>query len=214
MKQNLIVTIGRQYGSGGRDIGMKLAKKLGVPYYDKELIGLVASKNDLSVDVLKQIDEVGPSRFAYTPLYPRISFATGLHSIYNMPITDRVFVEQLNVIRELAEKSSCVIVGRCADYVLRENPNCINVFIHADMAFRAARKKDLEKEIKEKTIEDYIRKIDKSRAKYYNFYTTKKWGESTSYHISLSSSAIGIDAAADLLYDFVKIKEKYNNISE
>ncbi len=206
-KTNCIITIGRQYGSGGREIGTKLAEKLGVPYYDKELIALVAEKSDICMETLQQLDEKGPTRVIHTPVYHGMTLATGLHSIYNMPISDRVFVAQLNVIKDLAAKGPCVIVGRCADYVLRQNPNCLNVFVHASMEFRAARKKELEEQIKERTIQDYIRKIDKSRAKYYNYYTSKKWGDTASYHMTMDSGVLGIDTAAQLLYDCVQLRQ-------
>ncbi|WZL82815.1 cytidylate kinase-like family protein [Vallitaleaceae bacterium 9-2] len=190
--KNYVVTIARQYGSGGRLIGKKIAEKLQINFYDKELIRLAADETGYAESFVSKMEQK-----------KSISFFTNLYMTQQeLPATDQIFLAQSKTIRELANKNSCVIVGRCADYVLKDFPNCINIFIHAPIASRIER---LEHEYNEtaKNWEDYLHKQDKNRSSYYNYFTQEKWGKSQNYHVTLDSS-IGIDESVDFLVHLIK----------
>ncbi len=182
---NYVITIAREYGSGGRLIGQKLAELLNIPFYDKEIISLAAEQSGLSEDFMRQHDQ---------KKHP-MSF---MHNIYvsnkSLPINEQIFQAQCQVIRDVAAKSSCVIVGRCADHVLAENPLCIKVFIQAPQEEKIQR---IVQEYQENIADPaaYAAKIDKERAAHYNFFTLEKWGARKNYHLIINST-IGIEAAA------------------
>lgn len=187
--KNRIVTISREFGSGGRTIGRKLAEKLGVPCYDAELIQKMAEESGFAPDYVKEESEYAPSGWV-TPAFTNRSFGPT-----NQDILWKI---QYQIIRELAEKESCVIVGRCADYILRDREDCLKVFIHADMECRAER---IVKEYGERTEtpEQRLKDKDKRRAAYYRFYTDMKWGKAENYHICLDSGKLGIDKCVEIL---------------
>ena len=197
--KHVIITIGREFGSGGREIGMKLAEKLGIPFFDKEIIRKAAEDSGIVESVMDYYDEHHTS-----PI-----FATGsiLFDIYQMPMSDRVYLEQTKAIKSIAEKGSCVIVGRCADVILEKNPGLMRIFICADMEDRVARKRDVLKDKSDAQIESHIRSVDKKRAKYYGYYTDKKWGEAKHYDICINSSLLGIDGTVDMIADAARIRE-------
>lgn len=195
MKKNLTITIGRQFGSGGREVGLKLAEKLGVPFYDKELLSHTAKKSNLGENVVEYYDEKQS-----IPFVPQSS----LFEIYQMPMSDKVFIAQSDAIRDLAAKGSCVIVGRCADYVLRDSENVLNLFIHADMKFRIARKEEVLPGKTPAEVESHIRRVDKKRSKYYSYYTDKAWGDARSYHLCVDTSRFGIDGAVAMILDAIE----------
>ena len=197
--EKVIITIGREFGSGGREIGLKLAEKLGIPFFDKEIIRKAAEDSGIVESVMDYYDEHHSS-----PI-----FATGsiLFDIYQMPMSDRVYLEQSRAIKSIAAKGSCVIVGRCADVVLENNPGLIRIFICADMADRVARKRAVLKDKTDSQIESHIRSVDKKRAKYYSYYTDKRWGEAKHYDISINSSLLGIDGTVDLIVGAAQIRE-------
>lgn len=183
-----VITIGRQYGSGGRFIAKKLAEMLNIPFYDNELLTKAAEQSGMSKGVLDNYDERKDGFFS--GIVPS-SFGA------DISIGQKVFLAQFEAIRSLAEKESCVIVGRCADYVLREMPNVLNVFITAPL------EKRVERGVKyygldEKKAKDIIVKMDKKRASYYNFYSDKKWGKADSYNLTIDSS-IGIDECCEII---------------
>ena len=200
MDERTVITIGREFGSGGHEIGMKLAERLGIKCYDKELLELAAKESGLCEDLFASQDEKPTNSFLYSLVMD--TYSLGYTSSYmDMPINHKVFLAQFETIKKIAEKESCVIVGRCADYALAENPNCINVFIHADKEFRTKRVA-AELQVNESKAKDAIQKKDKQRASYYNYYTSKKWGDSRSYHLTLDSSALGIDKCVEMILQY------------
>ena len=191
MAENYVITIGREYGSGGREIAEKLAKSLGISFYDKNLINKVAEKTGYQVEILDKADEK-----AAHPLF----------SAYNIPpgldvgtINDRLFSCQSSIIKELAQKESCVIVGRCADYVLRDMNNVLNVFIQAPMEARIARIMDRYLIDVPNIAKKEIQREDKIRRSYYQFYTDRKWGGNLGHHLVIDSSVLGVDGTVDLI---------------
>lgn len=193
---NLIITIGRQYGSGGREIGKTLAKALNIPCYDKELLSMVAKNSGFSEEIVESHDEKSVNNFYY--------FQTGLYSATQLPLHHQLFIAQLKTIKEISEKESCVFIGRCADYVLSDHPNCVNVFIHTDLDRRIDRAIHVYG-LNEKDAKKTVKKIDKQREAYYNFYSTKKWGDVTGYHLAIDS-CIGIENAAKLIQDYIAMR--------
>ena len=182
-----VITISREYGSGGRAIGEKLAKELGIPFYNKELILMAAKESGLSEEYIKKAEQQKSTSFLY-----------GLYmGAQQLPMNDQIFLIQSKIIREIAEKGPCVIVGRCADYVLRERKDLLSVFIHAPLSFRAQRAQ----KVYEKTainIEDFVKKKDKKRAAFYNYFSQNKWGDARHYHLAISS-VYGVDFAVEVL---------------
>lgn len=206
MKTNTIITISRECGSGGREIGMKLAKKFGIPYYDKELLKEAAKHSGLCEEIFENFDEKPTNSFLYSIVMDPYSF--GYHNgALNMPLNHKVFLAAFDTIKSIAENGPCVFIGRCADYALSELPNCINLFIHAPMDFRANRIAK-EHHLKEEQAISFIHKKDKQRASYYNYYSTKKWGDMSSYDLCIDSSILGIDGTVDLIEQYLSIFEQ------
>ena len=186
--KNRVVTISREFGSGGRTIGRKLAEELGIPCYDAELIQQLARESGFSEDYIRDAGEYAPG--GYLSLLSNRAFA---------PTNEDVLWElQYQVITELAEKGPCVIVGRCADYILRDTADCLKVFVHADMMFRAKRIAEVYGE-RAQTPEQRLKDKDKRRAAYHRFYTNMKWGHAQNYHICLDSGKLGIDTCVAIL---------------
>ncbi len=185
--KNYVITIGREHGSGGHMIARKLSEILGIPCYDKEMITLAAEDSGLSKEVIEMHEQKKTSSFLYSLQM----------SVQTLPLSDMVFIAQSNVIKNLAKKESFIIVGRCADYILKEFDNCFNVFVYAPFEHRLNRVRDLYG-CPEKNIEKHIARKDRERADYYRFNTHAKWGDYNNYHLLLSSE-IGIDATAHLI---------------
>ena len=186
--KNRVVTISREFGSGGRTIGRKLAEELGIPCYDAELIQQLAQESGFSESYIRDAGEYAPG--GYLSLLSNRAFA--------LTNEDVLWELQYKVITELAEKGPCVIVGRCADYILRDTADCLKVFIPADMDFRAKRIVEVYGE-REQSPEQRLRDKDKRRAAYHRFYTNMKWGHSQNYHICLDSGKLGIDTCVAIL---------------
>lgn len=186
--KNRVVTISREFGSGGRTIGRKLAEELGIPCYDAELIQQLARESGFSEDYIRDAGEYAPG--GYLSLLSNRAFA--------LTNEDVLWELQYKVITDLAEKGPCVIVGRCADYILRDTADCLKVFIHADMDFRAKRIVEVYGE-REQTPEQRLKDKDKRRAAYHRFYTNMKWGHAQNYHICLDSGKLGIDTCVAIL---------------
>lgn len=200
----IILTIGRQFGSGGREIGQKLSEALGIAYYDKELLSAAAKESGLCEEVFARADERASSGMSYA--FSMGFSYMGILTPYNDILSnDELFRIQSDAIRNIAEKESCILVGRCADYILRDNPACISFFIHNTMENRIQRLVEglniTVEEAKEK-----ISKIDKSRAAYYNYYTNKVWGMASSYNFSIDASVLGIDETVVFMKSFVEKK--------
>ncbi len=188
-----VITIGRQYGSGGRFIGKKLAEMLGVNFYDNELIAAASVQSGLSKAVLDNYDEKKDGFFS--GVVPSTFGA-------DMSLSQKVFLAQFETIKSIADRESCVIVGRCADYVLRENKNVVNVFITAPIEARIERAEKYYN-LDSKKAKETIIKMDKKRASYYNFYSDKKWGKADSYNLTIDSS-IGIEASCEIIKTYVE----------
>ena len=174
MAKKVIITIARQYGSGGREIGTLVAEMLGIPLYDKQIITDAAAKGDLSEEVLKTADESAANSLLYTLAMGSNVAGTTMHFGYKMPINDKLFILQSELIKEYADKGSCVIIGRCSDYVLRDTEGVLRLFIYGDLDHRKARVAERHPEIKSSQIIDVINKTDRRRSSYYNFYTGNK----------------------------------------
>jgi cytidylate kinase len=205
MKNNIIVTIARQFGSGGREIGEKLALRLEIPFYDKSLIHLAAKDSGIDEELFDSADEKAYLGF-WTAYAGNAGFFTNRISLFNeMPMNDRLFLIQSNIIKKLAESGSCVIVGRCADYILRDDPHVIPVFIHSSEQDRLNRITQ-SYGIASKDARDIMIKTDKRRAAYYNYYSGEKWGRADNYDLSINSGAVGIEGAVDLIIKFAGLK--------
>jgi cytidylate kinase len=200
MKKDYVITIGRQLGSGGRIIGDKLAAQLGISFYDKELIQIASQESGLGKEYFEQADEKKGFSIFGGLFGLRGTMADEPFSTYYLN-NETLFKIQSDVIRKLADKGSCLFVGRCADYVLTENPRCLNIFVSADMNDRIKRIAELQKMTTEKA-KDYIEKTDKKRAGYYNYFSNKVWGVADSYHLCVNSSVLGIDETVTLIRQF------------
>lgn len=205
--ENYVITIGREFGSGGLDIGKMLSEKLGIKCYDKELLQMAAKESGLCEEIFQNHDEKPTNSFLYSLVMDTYSVSGYTASSYlDMPLNHKVFLAQFDTIKNLAEKESCIIVGRCADYALADHPNCLNVFIHADKEFKIKHLMDGFGWTAEKA-KDMINKTDKKRASYYNYYSSKKWGDAKSYHLTLDSSKLGLEGCVDMIIKYLDIKK-------
>jgi len=195
----IIITIGRQFGSGGHELGRKLAARLGIPFYDKELLTEAAARTDLTKDMIESLDEQPTNSFLYS-----VSVGSyGFNADVQLPLGNRVFLAMTEAIRELAEKGSCVIVGRCAEYVLAKEESLVRVFVRADRDARIQRIVE-HLNVSEKEAAAMMVKTDKKRASYHDFYCDDKWGAATSYDIVVNSSLLGIDGAVEMLAQYAE----------
>ena len=204
---NKIYTIGREFGSGGREVGEKLAAKLGIKLYDKELLQQAAKDSGFCEEIFENHDEKPTNSFLYSLVMDTYSVSGySAAPFLDMPLNHKVFLAQFETIKKIAEKESCVIVGRCADYALSDNPDCINIFIHADLDVRI---KNVSRNlnITENKARDIINKTDKQRASYYNYYTIKKWGYSKSYNLSLDDGKLGTDNCVEMILKFRELMD-------
>jgi len=208
---NLVVSIGRQYGSGGREIGFKLAEKLGVTCYDKELLSIAAKESGLCEEIFELHDEKPTHSFLYNLVMDVNTMGYNTSGFVDMPINHKVFLAQFDSIKKLAEQESCVIVGRCADYALDNNDNLLSIFIHSNIETRVNRIANKHNLTKEKA-KDAIHKTDKKRASYYNYYTSKKWGEAKGYKLSIDSGMLGIDGTVDAIQQIIDVFIKSPNV--
>lgn len=194
-----IITIGRQYGSGGREIGKKLADQLGIPFYDNELLDIAAKKSGICEELFETNDEKPTSSLLY-------SLVMGSYGGDSLPFNHKIFLAQFDAIRSIADEGPCVIIGRCGDYALEDYPNLISIFIHADLKLRV--KRAIENYgIDSAKAEDFVIKTDKKRASYYNFYSSKKWGNLDNYDLTIDSGFLGIDKTVELIKKFIELKE-------
>jgi len=198
MKENLIITISRQYGSGGREIGQKLAEHLGIPYYDKELIILAAERSGYARSLFEEADQKASNSMIFS-----LMRAGSMVNTYDMPLNDKIYLIQSGVIQQVARKGSCVIVGRCADYVLQDKFPCINFFIHANLQKRMDRAVKLYG-LSPDDVQSVLLKTDKRRETYYNYYTGRKFGDARNYTLSLDSLGVGIENAVRVLAEYVE----------
>lgn len=186
--KNRIITISREFGSGGRTIGKKVAEELGIPCYDNEIIQKIAKESGFDEQYIKEAGEYASGGF----------FSTLANRAFGPTNGDYLWEMQYKIITELAQQGPCVIVGRCADYILRDTADCLKVFIHADMNFRAERIVKVYGE-REVSAEHRLKEKDKRRAAYHRFYTEMKWGHAQNYHITLDSGVLGIDKCVKII---------------
>lgn len=206
MKTQKIITISRQLASGGRHIGKVLAENLGIPFYDKELLALAAKESGLSQAAFENADEQPTNSFLYNlSLNPHL-LAGGYNEYSSILTNDKLFVIQSQVIRSVAAQGPCVIVGRCADYILSDDPRVVRVFIYASPEYRADRVVEYENINASKAL-GYIAKADKKRGNYYNYYTGKRWGDAKSYDLCIDAGRLGIERSARAIEAYLKILE-------
>ena len=201
-----IVTIGREFGSGGRLIGQKLAERMGVKCYDKELINLASKESGLCTEVFENNDEKPLNSFFYSLVMDTGAMGQSFAGYMDAPLNQKVFLAQFETIQRLAERESCVIVGRCADYALHDYPNTIHIFISGELEDKVERVSGYNNISKDKALE-LIAKSDKKRANYYNYYSNKKWGVASTYDLCINSSLTGVDRAVDVIMKFIEVKE-------
>ena len=204
---NTIITIGREFGSGGCEIGHKLAEKLGIKCYDKDMLDLAAKESGICQEIFESHDEKPTNSFLYSLVMDTYSMGYSGSTYNDMPINHKIFLAQFDAIKKLAGEGPCVMVGRCADYALADWNDCFSIFVHADLDWRinriASKHGKTPKEAK-----DMITKTDKSRASYYNYYTNKKWGAARSYNLCIDSGKLGIDYATEAIIESIKIFDR------
>ena len=207
MCMNTVITIGRQFGSAGREIGEKVAAHYGIKCYDKELLSRAAKESGFCEEMIETHDERPTNSFLYNLVMDTYSFGYNASSFMDMPISHKIFLAQFDTIKKIAAEGPCVIVGRCADYALSEYDNCLNLFIYGEDKTKIRRimqKYDLS----EQKAKDMINKKDKQRQSYYNYYASKKWGRADSYDLCLNSSVFGIDGTAQMIIQAVEAFEQ------
>ncbi len=203
-RQNVIITIGRQTGSGGIVIGKKLAEKLQIPFYDRELLTRAAKESGMDENIFRKHDEKPTNSLLYSLAMG--SYGGGLSTSYNeMPLDHKVFLAQFDTIQKIAKEGPCVIVGRCADYALEEYPHLLSVFILGNEEDKITRIME-ENHLTHDKAKDFIRRTDKRRAAYYDYYANKKWGSSGSYDMCINSSVFGFDGTTELILEAVDKK--------
>ena len=200
MKKTFVITIGREFGSGGREIGEKLAKSLGIKCYGKELLKEISEASGLNESYIENLDEKTPGFFQVSSVVN----ASTAQVDFDSP-SMKAYIAQFSTIRDIAERESCIIIGRCADYILSEREDTLNIFVYADMDKRIQRVMDLYS-LDEKEAKKRIQKEDKQRAQYYEYYTDKKWGARLSYDLCINTGKLGIDNTVKLVTDIVNGK--------
>ena len=202
-----IITIGRQFGSGGHEIGQKLAEHFQIKYYDKELLSRAAKESGYCEEMLKSNDERPTNSFLYNLVMDTYSFGYNASSFVDMPISHKVFLAQFDTIKKIADEGPCVIVGRCADYALADYKNCLNIFIHADEKAKLKRIKE-NFDVSDSKAKDMMVKKDKQRQSYYNYYSSKKWGRADSYDLTINSAKLGVDGTVKMIIQYIAELEK------
>ena len=196
----MIITIARQYGSGGRKIGELLAQRLGYQYYDREILTMAAEKSSIHPDVAKRFDEKPASSLLYT------AYMAGGGMDENIPLNQKLAIAQFDAIRSLSESGNCIFVGRCADMVLQKRTDLLRLFLHAPLEWRVQRAIKIY-EVPEALAEKTVKKADKTRADYYEFFTQKKWGACNNYDLSINTSLLGIEGTVDQLAAMIESRK-------
>jgi len=207
---NTVITIGRQFGSGGREIGEKVAAYFNIKCYDKELLTRAAKESGFCEEMIQNHDERPTNSFLYNLVMDTYSFGYNASSFVDMPISHKVFLAQFDTIKKIASEGPCVIVGRCADYALNDLKNCVHIFIYGDEETKVKRimkKYDMDAA----KAKDTCIKKDRQRQSYYNYYSSKKWGRADSYDLCINSSVLGIDGTVKLLTQYIEDFEAKNN---
>ncbi|MBO4457618.1 MAG: cytidylate kinase-like family protein [Butyrivibrio sp.] len=206
---NTIITIGRQFGSGGREIGEMVADHFGIKCYDKELLTRAAKESGFCEEMIQNHDERPTNSFLYNLVMDTYSFGYNSSSFVDMPISHKVFLAQFDTIKKIAKEEPCIIVGRCADYALSELPNVLNIFIYGDEDCKIKRIRERFPDItSNEKAREMMHKKDKQRKSYYNYYSSKKWGRADSYDLCINSSVLGIEGTVKLIIQYI---EDYEN---
>ena len=206
-----IITIGREFGSYGLDIGKRVAEELGLKLYDKDMLKRAAKESGLCEEIFETHDERPTNSFLYSLVMDTYSLGYASSGYADMPLNHKVFLAQFDTIKKIAEEGPCVIVGRCADYALEDFDNVISIFIHADLDKRISRISRLHNMTPSKA-KDMIVKNDKKRASYYNYYTNKEWGAAKSYDLCLDSSKLGVEGTVKAILEYVKLYEEMTEV--
>ncbi len=203
----MVITIGREFGSGGKYIGERLAKDLNLKLYDKELLNKVAEESGMDLKILEEMDEKQEQSFWYTfamSLYPQDSIDT----LTEIPTNEKLFIEQAKIIEELAKKEDCIIIGRCSNVILRDKPNVLNIFVYSsELDFKVKRKMKYDSFENELDALKAIERVDKERETYYNYFTKENWGNRKHYDLMIDTSKIGVDASVELIKEYLKLKK-------
>ena len=210
MKTNTIITIGREFGSAGREIGYKVAEAFDIKLYDKEMLARAAKESGICEEIFETHDEKPTNSFLYSLVMDTYSMGYSGNTYTDMPINHKVFLAQFDAIKKIADEGPCILVGRCADYALESYKNVVSVFIHADLEARIRRIARIY-DLTDAKAKDMIIKTDKKRSSYYNYYTNKKWSDAESYELCLTSSELGIEGTAKAIIDYVQLKESIEN---
>ncbi len=206
---NTVITIGRQFGSAGREIGEKVAEYFGIKCFDKDLLTRAAKESGFCEEMIKNHDERPTNSFLYNLVMDTYSFGYNNSSFVDMPISHKVFLAQFDTIKKIADEGPCVIVGRCADYALADRSNVVDLFIYSDEASKI--KRIMERyDLSEAKAKDMIVKKDKQRQSYYNYYSSKKWGRADSYDLCINSGVLGVEGTVNLIVQYVEDFEKKN----
>ena len=198
-----LVTISREYGSGGRIIGRLVAEKLGIPFYDKEILDLAVEKSGLSREIVETAELRAKSSFSYS-LASAMNFGEGVMTD-TLSVNEKLFITHYDVVHQIAEEGEGVIVGRCADYILKDLPGVTNVFVYGELEDRIKRSIDVYGADPKKAA-DIVKSYDKARANYYNYHTCQKWGQFSNYNLAINSSYISDEAAADLIVAYMNTR--------
>lgn len=206
---NSIITIGRQYGSAGHEIGKRVAEHFNIKFCDKEILTRAAKDSGFCEEMIQKHDEKPTGSFLYNLVMDAYSFGYNSSSFVDMPLSQKVFLAQFDAIKSFADEGPCVIVGRCADYALENRTNLINIFIYADDKFKTKYLMDIDSSItSESKAREIYQKKDKQRQSYYNYYSSKKWGRAETYDLCIDSSKLGIDGTVNLIIQYIEDIEK------
>ena len=204
MEKKMIITIGRQFGSGGYDVGKQLAEKLGIDFYDKELLGRAAKETGINPELFARADEQPTNSFLYSMSLGTVGLHTGFMATPDYLTNDKLFTLQSETIRAIAQEHSCVIIGRCADYVLRDHPGLVSVFVHSDIERRVSRVME-RTNMNAEQARQTIKKTDRRRSSYYNYFTDRNWGGVDNYDLSVDSGRVGVEGAVELIAKFIEL---------
>ena len=206
-----IITIGREFGSYGLDIGKRVAEELGLKIYDKDMLKRAAEESGLCEEIFETHDEKPTNSFLYSLVMDTYSLGYASGGFADMPLNHKVFLAQFDTIKNIAKEGPCVIVGRCADYALEDMDNVISIFIHADLDKRVKKIMKVT-DLSAAKAKDMILKNDKKRASYYNYYTNKDWGAAKSYDLCLDSGKLGIEGTVKAILEYVKLRESVSDV--
>ena len=206
----MVITIGREFGSGGKYIGEKLAEELGMQLYDKEILNKVSEESGIDLKVLEEVDEKQEQSFWYTFARSMYSSADSILMMDEIPSNEKLFIEQAKVIEELSEKENCIIIGRCSNLILKNRPDVLNVFVYSsDIDFKINRKMKYDNFSDKNEASKAIQRIDNERAAYYNYFSpTIKWGDKEGYDLMIDTSKYGVEAAIKIIKEYANIINK------